>query len=352
MPRIEFMSLTYKHFWTELVNSIPRLAPALAQRFINRAWHDIQDSRQWSFLKASGVYYTPAIINSGSFNVTQFSNSVIASATAITALNNITNPLITQRQIRFGSGSTNIYNISAISPTFSSDGIIYIDQPYLQTSSTSTGYRCYRCYYGPPLASTLDAITNVATQAETSDFLRINDIYNPANSRWFYPGILPREILDRHDPQRANSGSIPRGMFAYKSINNLPYFEMYPHPLYSNMYPCSYQKKGSDFSIDTEILPSIIPDELLMERAMFYACEWASKNQARYPELKGINWRLEQSLHKQTYSNISSRDPGLLEIAQRNDEETFPQNTVIDARDYNTSSLGYDDIMIYPSLTI
>jgi len=343
------MSQTYKHFWGELMNSIPKLPPTLAQRFINRAWHDIQDSRQWSFLKAEGILYSPAVITTGSFNVTQYSNRVVASSGAIIALSNLNNPVITKRQIRFGTGGSPIYNIAIIDPSFAINGYIYLDRPFTESTNTSIGYRIYRCYYGPPLTTTI-ADDGTATQTETTDFLRFNDIYNPANSRWFISGILPREVLDLRDPQRSNTGAIPQAMFAYKSINGTPNFEMYPHPLYANVYPCSYQRKGLDFQSNSETLPTIIPDDLLMERALFYACMWADKNQSRYSELKGINWRLEAGLHKQTYSNISSRDPGLLEIAQRNDEETFPQNTIIDSRGYR--NLGYDDLMVYPSLVI
>jgi hypothetical protein len=345
------VSLTYKEFWSELQNSIPNLSIFLSQRFINRAWRDIQDSRQWSFLKGEGLLYSPLLITTGTFSITQYSNIVTASASAITALTGLANPVITKRQIRFGSGSTPIYNIAVIHASFASNGILYLDRPYKETTSATSTYRLYRAYYGPPEITTV-ATNGTATTTETTDFLRFNDIYNPTNSRYFAALHLAREILDRRDPQRSTTGNIPYYLFAYKTdSNNQPMFEMWPHPLNAQAYPCSYQKRGTDFTSDTTTLPNVIPDELLMERALFYGCEWAAKNQNRYTELKGINWKLEQQGHKVTYSNISSRDPGLLEIAQRNDEEAYPQNTIIDRRSYNIYPLGSDDLMVYDNIT-
>jgi hypothetical protein len=90
------MTITYKDFYLELANAIPKLPVPLAKRFVNRALHDIYDSRQWSFLKDEGILYSPAVITSGSFSVIQFSNIVTANAAAITALNNLNNPLLTK----------------------------------------------------------------------------------------------------------------------------------------------------------------------------------------------------------------------------------------------------------------
>jgi hypothetical protein len=59
---------------------------------------------------------------------------------------------------------------------------------------------------------------------------------------------------------------------------------------------------------------------------------------------------MEQAGHKLTYSNISSRDPGLLELAHRDDEEAFPQNQVI-VNGRGIHPLGDDDLMVYPSIS-
>lgn len=343
------MPLTYKEFYSELINSIPDLSPFLAKRLVNRAWKDIRDSRQWSFLKSEGFLYSPQVINSGSLLVTQFSNVVVANATAILALDGLSNPILTKRQIRFGSGATPIYNISVVSPTFSSDGLLYLDRPYMEATNAAIGFQCYRCYYGPPQVTTV-ADDGSSVTIETPDFLRYDDIYNPSNSRWFVMPPLAREILDRKDPQRSTTGNIPFYIFAYKSINNIPYYEMWPHPFSSAAYSCSYQRRGIDFASDSETLPTVIADELLLERAMFYACGWASANVGNNPKLKGVNWLMKQQAHKSYYSNRDNRNPGLLEIAQINDEELYPQQLVVDTRSYQVWPLGSDDLNVYGSI--
>jgi hypothetical protein len=340
------MPITYKDFWGELISQVPKLSNFQAQRFVNRAWKDIRDSRQWSFLKTEGILFSPAVITTGVFNVTRFSNVVTASAAAITALNNLNNPLLTKRQIRFGSGATPVYNIAVVDAGFAGNGLLYLDRPYKEPSNSAVGYRVYRCYYGGPEVTTV-AVDGTATTTETTDLLRFNDIYNPTNARSFVGLNLPRELLDRRDPQRAIVGNIPYYLFAYKSdSNNNPLYEMWPHPTAAQAYLCSYQRRGIDFASDTETLPSAIPDDLLMERALFYACAWAAKNAAKYKELVGVNWKLEQAAHRKEYSTISSASPGLLEIAQRNDEELYPQS-VIQVNNSYRLALGSDDVSVY-----
>jgi len=348
------MGQTYKQFWTELANAIPKLPIPLAQRFVNRAWHDIQDSRQWSFLKSNGTLYCPPVITTGTFSVSLGNPIVVANTAARTALTSLgTGPELSKRQLRFGSGATPVYSISYIDTDFTNNGILYLDMPYQSQTTSAITYRCYRCYYGPPLVEILDS-NGIPTGEflETSDFLRYDDIYNPLTRRRFILPVQPRELLNIRDPQRSITNNFPSFMFAYKSINNIPYFELWPHPTTELTYICSFQRKGLDFQSDSETLPIIIPDELLSERMLFYGCEWASKNVSRYTELKGVNWRLEMQEHKKTYSNIDSKNPGLLEIAQRNDEENYPQNTIVNALNYATYPLGYDDLFVYPNLVI
>jgi len=344
------MSMTGKDFWSELQNYVPKLGPFLAKREVNRAWRIIQDSREWSFLRASGHLYSPPVITSGLFSVTQFSNIVTANATAITALGIVNNPFLTKRQIRFGSGPpTTTYNISVVDPNFAANGILYLDEPYREATSSAIGYRVYRCYYGPPEISTVDSLGGIVTQ-EDSRFLRWESLYNPQNSRWFILPVLADAILNRRDPRRSVTGNIPYWMFSYKTVNSLPYYEMWPHPLQAGSYPATYIRIGTDLA-DTDTLPAIIPDDLLMEASLARACGWAAANTGRFPELKGANWRLEAEAHKRLYSNVSSQNPGLLEIAHRNDEELYPQSQVIDSRSYNVFPLGDDDLMTYGNIT-
>jgi len=278
---------------------------------------------------AEGVLFSPGLISSGSFTLTQFSITAQADATAIAALSSISNPAITKRQIRFGSGGP-IYNISAYN---TGTGALTLDRIYRESSGSGTSYQLYRCYYGTP---------EDGAGTEVTDFERYNSIYNPTISSYFVGINMPRDLLNKRDPKSSATSNNPYYMFSYKSdSNNQPLWEMWPHPTSSKAYICSYQKRG-DLLADSDVLPPTVPDQLVLERAYYYGCDWAFKNSSRLPELKGINWLLQKAVHQKTYSNISNREPGLLEIAHRQDEELFPQNIVVMDRTYNNYVIGDD----------
>ena len=326
------MSTDFQTFWGEIKNTFPNLSPFLAKRFVQRAVIDIYNNHQWSFLQAEGVLFSPSIITTGLFSVTQYSNSIIASTLAKTALTGLANPLLTSRQIRFSTEIYNIIDASSIATT----GELLLDRPVLELSNILQTYQIYRCYYGPPLTG----INGV----ETTDFLRYNSIYNPNISGFFLGIQLPREQLNRIDPQRSNVGNNPFYLFTYKSsLEGTPLFEMWPHPTSQGVYLCSYQRSGSTLSNPTDTLPIIIPDDLVLEKAMWYGCLWADKNKSQFDELKGTNWLLLAQQHKKNYSNLSSSDPGILQITQVRDEEAFPQSIIIDTRTFNSKIVGDDD---------
>ncbi len=331
------MGRTFKQLHAELLDNFPDMNTFQAKIYVNRAWKDVRDSRQWSFLVKEGVLFSPAAIATGTFSITQFSASVQASAAAITALTGLTSPVITKRQIRFSSGP--IYNISTY---VDGTGAMTLDRIVRETTDTAAAYSLYRCYYGLP---------EDGTGAEVSDFLRYNSIYNPQISDYFRGINQDRTLLNRIDPQRSNVGNNPYYMFSYKGdSSNNPQWEMWPHPTAAGAYLCSYQQRGIDLT-DTDTLPAVIPDQLVLEKAMSYGCEWAYKNSARYPNLKGVNWLLMKERHDKVYSNVSSKETGMLEVAQRNDEEMFPMNNIIDYRSYTNGPVGDDLRNGYYSIT-
>lgn len=329
------MSLNFGEMWGEVLQTFPNLSPFLAKRFVQRAVIDIYTSHQWSFLTAEGVLFSPAEIATGTFSIVQFSNTITADALAITSLNGLSNPILTKRQIRFG-GFGQIYNIIGVDANFASNGILTLDRPVVDPTNTSSPYMVYRCYYGPPQDGVFGA--------ETTDFIRYNTIYNPAISDWFRGIQVPRDILNKKDPQRTVVGNNPYYLFTYKgSSDGTPLFEMWPHPTSAGAFLCSYQRAGVTLSANTDTLPIVIPDDLVLEKSLYYGCLWANKNQSRYPELSGVNWMLLAQAHKRAYSNISSKEPGILEITQRQDEEVFPQSLIIDDRSFTNFAVGTDD---------
>lgn len=326
------MGADFQTLWGEVKQTFPNLSPFLAKRFIQRAVNDIYDAKSWSFLQDEGVLYSPAVIQAGSFSITQFSFQIVADATARTALNGLSNPILTKRQIKFG---TELYNISSVDVDFATNGILLLDRPVLEETNISQSYLCYRAYYSGPMTG--------QSATETTDFKRYESIYYPAVASWFriIPG--PRPILNRRDPQRAAAG-ISYYLYTYKaSSDGTQQFEMWPHPLNSAYYLCSYFRRGIEPSLPTDTLPLILEDELVLARANYHGCLWAHKNMSRYNELKGINWLNIAREYLKSYSNVSSADPGLLEQAIIKDEEINPQQIVIDERSYSRYRFGTDE---------
>lgn len=259
----------YSDLWNELLGHVPSLSPFLAQKFINRAWRDIRQTKQWSFQIAEGFLIVPTVITTGTVTVTQFSTTVTPTASAITALNAAgSHPLLGERQFRLAPGSR-IYNISGY------DGAtITLTEEYQESTASAQSYEVFRSYFKPP----------------TSDFIRfisIRDLTTNYHIRLNYT----QEELNRLDPQRSTSGD-PLYCATYRSdSSNGPLFELWPTPSSARSYQVLYQKRGTDLSATTDELPAVIPDSLVLDRALYYAFRWAEQSKGTHKELQASDWR-------------------------------------------------------------
>lgn len=106
------MSTTFSALWNQLTAEVPGLSGPAAREYVRQAWLEIQREYEWSFLHEEGVLIVPNQISSGTFETTRYSQYVIPDITAGNALINLSNPVITKRQIRFGSQASGpVYNI-------------------------------------------------------------------------------------------------------------------------------------------------------------------------------------------------------------------------------------------------
>src|SRR5712692_4193734 len=104
----------FQDLYSELVGLQPAVSAFLAQKWINRSFRDILDSREWSFLLAEGAFNAPPIIQAGSVSVTKNILTVVANAAAAVALNavGLGPPPLTSYQFRLGAAGA-LYNITA-----------------------------------------------------------------------------------------------------------------------------------------------------------------------------------------------------------------------------------------------
>jgi hypothetical protein len=298
--------MNYTDFSNELLGVIPKMPFPFAQRCVNRAYRDIRESRLWSWLLEETVLTSRAIVGAGTVNLTQYSTVVVPDATAKPVWDALANPLITQRQFRGAGGP--VYLINSYDP--SGAGTLTLDRPYQEATNTAAVYQIYCAYFWAPAA----------------DFLRWVSVFDPTQGYWLERNHTKAEI-DRRDPLRADSGN-PFWIVSYKtdtrstaSTYRWPMYEMWPHATSDHGYQAIYQRRGADFTNPTDTLPPGIQESLLMERAMFYAYQWAEANKGRFAELRGSDWRFLMSKSAETYK-------AMLWEAQRQDEETMSQDWI------------------------
>jgi hypothetical protein len=313
---------TLEDLRNELLTWIPDMPLLLAEKTIQRSWAEVRARRQWSFLLDDGILFTPGQISSGSFSVTQFSTTVQADADAIIALASLANPMITLREIRFAGGP--IYEISSYDDI---TGVLTLSRAYRESTNATSEYSVYRCYYGPPILN---------DGSEGTDFLRWVAIYDPTNAYWFTKLAGTAQELNFYDPQRAFSGQ-PFGMYSItSSSNNVPRFEMHPHPLSERAYRAVFQRRGIDILAGAEFPPAI-PEELILERALARGCNWAKTNIGVFPRLAKVGWGDSAIEHQRNYIDILKR-------AERDDEEACMQYWLL--RDLPTQGFPYNGTFI------
>lgn len=303
--------------WNELTQQVRSLDGLLAQKFVNRAWIDIGDSYEWSWLRAQGALSAPAAISTGAVSINQFSRTLTFDAAATTVLDSISADIpLTTRSIKIASSPP--YQIASYTP----GGTATLDPlgPAFQEASVTLGsFSIVRAFYDVP-----------------SDFLRFISVYDPVSDYPLHHGPkLTQQLLDRLDPQRTTS-SQPAGLYtAYtkriqastgETTSYSPRFEMWPHPTVARGYPFTYRRRTPEFVNDDDTLPGTIEAELVLWRAKFLAYEWAETNKANQPLLQGPNWFNLAVLASKEYGDG-------LRAAQKFDRETFP-NVIVQKRTY------------------
>jgi hypothetical protein len=163
-------------------------------------------------------------------------------------------------------------------------GSLQLDRTFKETTNTVQGYSIYKAYHSPP----------------SVDFIAFTTVKDIQNGRDLTLN-LTREDLDRIDPQRQQFGDPYRvAVYSADTSGNVK-IELHPHMLTAKSYFCEYEREGVDMTA-TDSLPRIIPESLLMEKALVYACRWANDNKARYDTLKDGNWQAASVMHDAAYT--------------------------------------------------
>ncbi len=308
----------------ELTGTLPGYSPFLASKHLNRAYREILDARNWSFLVADGFLILPAQVVAGTASITQFSATVTMDATASAALLAQTTvgavPGLTNLQIRFAQttpGAGQIYSIIDADATNPAAIVLTTDRVVVEATDSDSGYQVYRAYVTPP----------------ESDFKAWIDLVDMPNAIRLRKDATSAQF-DAMDPQRASQG-IAYWCGAYvgnrtsdfvtgATIPNpnvdqgTPIYELWPHSTTGQTLYVKFRRKGVELMQPTDL--PLVEEGLLIQRALgWHSYQWAQANIAHFPTLKGPNYALLIQSARSYYQSE-------LVDAKRNDNETQLQD--------------------------
>lgn len=367
--------LTYSN---KLRQNIPSLSPQQAEDYVNQAWRDIRDADdEWSFLHRTEYWLAPGIISCVGLTVTQNSDEVGLTVTAVGQLAGLNNPNLTVRQFRLNGGGGPVYGIASTDVQQITDGDITASTTTLQalssapfaagdvgkfivvagagtngadlettiasftsttevelTDAASTTVTGATISWGSTL--TLDRLYRETTNTDVTgvvqrmyfqpeyDMARLDHITDNITGYEFAFEIRPPDEIDRIDPQRAATG-LPYALFFhdFDPDTGKAIYEMWPAPRAERAYTVTYWQRGEDFVEDDESLPVQIPDELLMLRAQMLGYEWLMTATDDPKKIAAISAMMQRVTTR--YSSMGNpRAPlGLLERARRKDHSVY-----------------------------
>ncbi len=287
------------------------LDPLACLPLVQRAYKDIRDSRDWSFNKGNGSWFTPSPINGGHVTTTQFSASVVGDATASALWLAIALPAapqspITLRQFRVTGGP--IYNIIV----YDGASTITLDRPYAETGGAGGSYMIYQPYMPAPAI----------------DFKRWMSIVDPISGyRFRYENMFrTQKELDLRDPQRTSYGW-PTWVVGkdYVTVPNdtqqRPRFELgLGHPVQALGYILEYMTNGDLAATPTAVLPQQISDATILARARYYAHDLVANQPNVDIKVKAF--------HLQKMRTVEAQFVDLLRGDQQNDNAIFDSKVI------------------------
>lgn len=316
----------------KLLSEIQSLPSELGLEFCNKALKEIYEEHSWGFLYERGFLRVPALINTGTVNVTKFSESIVASIELKAILNVITadDVSLIGRQFRTFAGTIAGSNFFyTITDYDSGTGILTID-PFYQDSSDSTArFEIFKSLYTAPNLVVKDSLGNILFDG--IDFEEFEFISYPFTQRKLNLGAN-RAYLDKIDSSRQARGE-PTTFVGYgqdSAGNRL--FELYPIPPNERVYQVLYKREGRNLEPEDSI-PSSLSYDLVLAKAKIKAYEWLIANGDKVGDKRSPNVYL-QLIALVSNANSENSYSRLLEKAIKKDESLYPQALIDMAIDY------------------
>lgn len=365
-------------YWNKLRNYVPSLSPEQAQDMVNEAWRDICDADdEWSFLHATEYWLAPSLITLASVGVTQNDDTVDLTIDGLVQIAGLNNPPLTLYQAKFGQGGP-VYGIESSDVQQVTDGAMTSPSTTL-TCATSAPFAAgdvgklirvagagaggadldttIATYVSPTQVTltdapsttvagatvtwgstiTLDRLFRESTNADiqmilarryysplSTDFARLDHIYDPILGYEFGWEIGDPDEIDRIDAQRTATGNAYRVFYReFDQDTALPVYELWPTPSAQRAFTVQYWRKSGEFTSDTEALPPQIPEQLLLMRARILAYEWAMVSDPDRDRRNSYANALGYVRSKYSTEGQPGRPLGLLEQAKRKDKSIY-----------------------------
>lgn len=277
--------------YSEVRGAVPKLPVALARKLIQRAWADVRRKNLWSFQLYDGPQWiAPPQITDGTVHVINGSNQVVVSGNAATAIDtiNTTYSLITARQFRVAIGT--IYNIWGWD---SGTQTLTLDRVYGEATNIAAEYSIYQVYYPAPYQDHLR-------------FISIRDMQN------FIDLFIDktRAMIDATDPQRSWY-YFPTDVVYYQQNQNpnastylWPMYELWGAPTYALNYQLYGIRRGPNLTLNTDVLPPAVGEDCVIEKAKWYAYQWAEANKGEMPKNQGADFKFLMGESQNEYTRL------------------------------------------------
>jgi hypothetical protein len=294
--------MAYADLAAALQGDVPSLSYLLALQHIKRAYRDILDAREWSFLAAEESYVCPPQLTTGTVAITQGSLDVTPDAdvlAAVAASWPLSVPL-TGAQVRWADSGLYTLIQTATVPW-------QVDRPVAEATALTSAYQLYQAYLTAP-----------------TDFKRWDAVVDIPNGLTIDGENLTysQAEVDARDPQRQSLGQASSLAWVTPDpVSGLQRYELWPHPTSGQTFLAHYRAKGVGFAVKTDTQPPIIPDGLILQRAYGWnTYPWAAANSVRLPSLGGakVPWMNLILEAKAAYKVLFA-------TAVRDDEATAPQ---------------------------
>lgn len=314
------MGITLKQLESRLRGKLGIVPPASTRDIIREALRQIYDDAEWGCFFQETYIRTPALIT-GIANMVQFSQSVVVDAATKALIDAITvdQVSIIERQLRITSPTQTDrafwYNITAYDET---TGTLTLDVPFHDITNAAAQIQIVKVFYSAPQ---IDIGTPTSPNVVT-DFKRLEYVVSPYLNRRLLLDVSLNQ-LHMIDPSRIRTGD-PRAFVTHSfDSDGNPRFEMYPVPIFERILRIQYLRNGIVPQKDTDQVPNIFSQALILARAKIEAYEYAIANQEEL-KLNGTG-RFLQLIALMNSPNNANGYPALLELAKKKDEEMYPK---------------------------